>query len=195
MAGIIAPPKSSPLDIPLDTADSIFGGMFGSRLNMNLREEKHWSYGAWSQFLPARAQRPFVAVAPVQTDKTKESIAEIQKEFLGITGAHPITPDELLAAQRNQTLTLPGSRETMDEVGNSVLDLLQYGLPDNYYETFSSKIRALKNSDVDDAAKSVIDPNKLIWIVVGDRSKIESGIRDLNLGEMHLITADGKPQS
>jgi len=193
IAGIVAPPQVNPKEIAMEAMNDAFGGMFGSRLNLNLREDKHWSYGARSILWPARGQRPFIALAPVQTDKTKESLEETNKEFHGILGARPITPDELAKVQANETLTLPGSRETQTEVGQSILDLVRFGLPDDYYETYAGKVRALKVSDLEDAAKTVIHPDHLTWVIVGDSSKIEAGVKELNLGELHLLSPDGKP--
>lgn len=193
IAGTIAPPKKNPQEISLETMNNILGGTFGGRINMNLREEKHWSYGAQSLMFGARAQRPFITYAPVQTDKTKESLQEISKEFQGVIGNKPITEEELEKAKANQTLKLPGSRETVDSVGRSIQDLVQYQLPDDYYETYAGKVRALRTADMQDSAKSLIDPAKVLWVVVGDRSKIEQGVRELNLGELHFIDADGKP--
>jgi zinc protease len=193
ITGIIAPPRVNPKEIAMESMNDDFGGMFGSRLNMNLREDKHWSYGARSILWPARGQRPFIALAPVQTDKTKESLEEMNKEFRGMLGSRPLTDDELLKVKSNETLTLPGSRETQGEVGQSILDLVQFGLPDDYYETYAGKVRALKASDVEDAAKTVIHPDNLIWVIVGDRAKIEAGVKELNLGELHFLSPDGKP--
>jgi zinc protease len=192
IAGHIAPPTANPKEIAIEAMNDGFGGMFSSRLNGNLREDKHWSYGARSLLWAARAQRPFIALAPVQTDKTKESMAEMNKEFHDILGKRPISADELASIQANETLRLPGSRETLNEVGRSIKDLVQYGLPDDYYETFAGKVRALKTTDVDDAAKTVIHPDNLIWVVVGDRSKIETGVKELGLGEVKLLNAEGK---
>ena len=193
IAGIVAPPQVNPKEIAMEAMNDDFGGMFASRLNLNLREDKHWSYGARSILWPARGQRPFIALAPVQTDKTRESLEEMSKEFRGILGARPITPDELAKVQANETLTLPGSRETQSEVGQSILDLVRFGLPDDYYETYAGKVRALKVSDLEDAAKTVIHADNLTWVIVGDSSKVESGVKELNLGELHLISPEGKP--
>jgi zinc protease len=195
IAGHVAPPTANPKEIAIDAMNDELGGMFGSRLNMNLREDKHWSYGASSFLEGARGQRPFIALAPVQTDKTKESMAEMNKEFREILANRPITADELARVQANETLSLPGSRETLDAVGQSILDLVQFGLPDDYYETLAGKIRALKTQDVADAAKTVIHPDNMIWVVVGDRSKIESGIKDLGLGEIRFLDPNGKESS
>jgi zinc protease len=194
IAGVVAPPRANPQEIAIEAMNDSLGGTFGARLNMNLREDKHWSYGVRSVLIDARSQRPFFAVAPVQTDKTKESLVEMNKEFHGITGDHPISADELAKIQANETLKLPGSRETLDALGHSIVDLVWFGLPDDYYETYGGKVRALKTSDLDQAAREVVRPDNLIWIVVGDRAKIEAGVRELNLGEFRLMDTDGKVQ-
>ena len=194
IAGVVAPPRANPQEIAIEAMNDSLGGTFGSRLNTNLREDKHWSYGVRTLLREARAQRPFFAFAPVQTDKTKESLVEMNKEFRGIVGDHPIGADELAKIQANETLKLPGSRETLDALGQSIVDLVQFGLPDDYYDTYAGKVRALKTSDVNGAAKEVVRPDNLIWIVVGDRAKIEAGVRELGLGEFRLMDVDGKVQ-
>src|SRR6266566_4602636 len=125
IAGVVAPPRGNPQEIAIEAMNNSLGGMFGARLNMNLREDKHWSYGARTVVRDARSQRPFYAVAPVQTDKTKEALVEMNKEFRGIVGDHPVSADELAKIQANETLKLPGSRETEDSVGRSIIDLVQ----------------------------------------------------------------------
>jgi zinc protease len=192
IAGHVAPPTNNPKEIAIQAMNDGLGGNFAARLNMNLREDKHWSYGAQTRLVAARGQRPFIAIAPVQTDKTKESMAEINKEFRAILTDKPLTAEELAKIQANETLSLPGSRETIDSVGRSIADLIHFGLPDDYYETYAGKVRALKTSDLNDAAKVVVHPDNMIWVVVGDRAKIEAGVRELNLGEVRLMDADGK---
>jgi zinc protease len=194
LAGVVAPPRANPQEIAIEAMNNSLGGMFGARLNMNLREDKHWSYGARTVLRDARSQRPFYAVAPVQTDKTKEALVEMNKEFRGIVGDHPVSADELAKIQANETLKLPGSRETLDALGQSIVDMVQFGLPDDYYDTYAEKVHALKTNDVNQAAKEVVRPDNLTWIVVGDRAKIESGVRELGLGEFHRMDTDGKVQ-
>jgi zinc protease len=186
-------PPNTPEELAIQAMNDDLGGTFSSRLNMNLREDKHWAYGAQSVLLGARAQRLFAAFAPVQTDKTKESMVEVNKEIRGILSDRPATAEELTRIQANETLRLPGSRETITEVANSIDDLLRFGWPDDYYDTMSGKILALKTTDLDAAAKEVIHPDHLVWLVVGDMSKVEGGIRELNFGEIHKIDADGNP--
>jgi zinc protease len=193
LAGHAAVPANTPQEIAIDAMNDDLGGTFSSRLNMNLREDKHWAYGAGSFFYSARAQRPLFIYAPVQTDKTKESLVEVRKEINGILTNHPVTTEELARIQANETLALPGSRETIREVGNSIIDLLENNWPDNYYDTMAGKIRALKTSDLDAAAKEVIHPEGMVWVIVGDRAKIEEGVKELNIGKIHFIDADGKP--
>jgi zinc protease len=193
-AGQIAPPRNNPREIAIEVMNNVLGGTFSSRINMNLREDKHWSYGAQSVFFGARGQRPFFALAPVQSDKTKESVAEMDKEMRGIIGPKPAAGTELANTRNNMALRLPGSRESVNEVGESMLDIVQYGLPDDYYDTYVQKVRAVSESEIADAAKSTIHPDRLTWIVVGDRAKVEPGLRELGIAEIRLIDAEGKPQ-
>jgi zinc protease len=190
-AGHVAPPKANRDEIALETMNNILGGTFTSRINMNLREDKHWSYGSGSAVVGARGQRPFIAYGVVQTDKTKESMVEMLKELSEIRGERPPTREELTKIQKNRTLRLPGSWETLSAVGNSVNEIVQYGLPDNHFQTYPEKIRSLKLGDVANVAKEMVKPENLVWIVVGDREKIEAGVRELGFGEIKLIDSDG----
>jgi len=193
LAADLAAPKANAREYAIEAMTSLLGGQFTSRVNMNLREAKHWSYGAFTFIWDARGQRPFIAYAPVQTDKTKESMIEVDKELRGILGARPVTADELAKAQANLTLTLPGNWETMDAVQGSLEQLVTFGLDDHYYETYAQRVRALTIPDAAGAAQETIRPDHLVWVVVGDRSKIEAGIRELNFGEIRFLDADGKP--
>jgi zinc protease len=189
IAGGIAPPISAGQEVALGTLNDIWGGTFGSRLNMNLREDKHWSYGSQSVLLATTAQRPFIGFAPVQTDKTKESLEELRKEFKDVVGPRPPDQAELDKAKLQKVLELPGSRETQSAVGRSIRTILQGGLPDDYWDTYTAKVKALSVGDLKDAARTLIDPDHLIWVIVGDRAKIEKSVRELNLGEVRIIQA------
>ena len=191
--GHVAPPTANPNEIAIETMNNILGGTFTARINMNLREDKHWSYGARSVLVDARGQRPFFAYAPVQTDKTKESMQEVLKELNGILADRPPTEEELEKIKKNRILRLPGSWETIRAVAGSINEIVRFGLPDDYYDTYPQKIRALTLEEVARAAKNVLHPDKLIWVVVGDREKIEAGIRELGIGEVKLIDSDGNP--
>ncbi|MEO8433915.1 MAG: pitrilysin family protein [Pyrinomonadaceae bacterium] len=193
LAGVLAPPKSNPDEISIESMNTVLGGAFISRLNMNLRENKHWSYGAGS-FLPAaRGQRIFLSYAPVQTDKTKESMVEIAGELRAILKDRLITADEMAMAKSNLTQALPGLWETNDAVGQAIKEVVEFRLTPDYYTTYAGKVKALTVNNLNEAAVKVVRPESLIWVVVGDREKIEKGIRELNIGELRLIDADGNP--
>ena len=195
IAGHLAPPKANPKEVAIETMNSVLGGDFTSRVNMNLREDKHWSYGAYTFFRDARGQRPFLAYAPVQTDKTKEAVVELDKELRGIVKNRPILPAELARAQASLTLTLPGTWETMSALAATIGNIVTYGLDDRYYDTFAEKVRAQTIQSVTAVAGEVVHPDQLVWIVVGDRSKIEPGLRELKIGEIRVIDTEGKPVS
>jgi zinc protease len=191
IAGNVAPPKANPDEPAIETVSAVLGSDFSSRLNMNLREDKHWSYGAYSFIRDARGPRPFLALAPVQTDKTREAIVELQKELAGIVRDRPIQPDELERAKASLTLTLPGSWETMDAIGGTIASIVAFGLDDRYFDTYADRVRAQTIATVTEAANRTVRPDQLIWVIVGDRSRIEPAVRELKLGEIHLVDADG----
>ncbi len=194
-AGHVAPPKGDPANLQIEAMNDIIGGSFTSRINMNLREDKHWSYGARAILLDAAGQRPYYAYAPVQTDKTAESMAEIDRELRGIRGGggRPPTQAELSRVTDQNTLTLPGRWETNASVMASLAEMSRFGFPDDYWDTFADAVRTVTLADVRAQADRVLQPDNLVWIVVGDRVVIEEKIRALDLGEMRFLDADGNP--
>jgi len=194
-AGHIAPPKSDRDDLKIETVNDILGGGFTARINMNLREDKHWSYGARTVLFDTAAQRPFYVRAPVQTDKTAEAMAEIQKEVTGIRGGgdRPPTSEELAKIKDKNTLTLPGRWETNAAVMNDIVEMVRFGLPEDHWATFADSVRGLDLGEVSKQADRLLQPDHMIWVVVGDRAKIEAGVTALELGEIHYLDADGNP--
>jgi predicted Zn-dependent peptidase len=170
--------------------NNIFGGDFVSRLNMNLREDKHWSYGAGSFVNPAKGQRPLLAYVSVQIDKTKEAIQEFNKELSGINNEKPVTKEEFDRVQKNMVLQLPGMWETNSSVRNSVETLVKFGLSNDYYNTYDAKVRNLTLPELQQISKEVIIPNHFTWFVVGDKAKIKSGLTELGY-EIIELDADG----
>ncbi|GJM10426.1 MAG: peptidase M16 [Lysobacteraceae bacterium] len=190
LAGNLAPGKATPNDLAIEAMNEVLGGSFNARLNMNLREDKHWSYGARTFIIDAQGQRPFLAYAPVQTDKTGESMAEIVSEINAIGGERPPTDEEVQRAKDKNTLTLAGRWETAGAVSGSLADMVRYGLPDDYWQTYPDKVRGLSDEEIAEAS-DIIKPNGMVWIVVGDRAKIEGKIAELELGEIQYLDADG----
>jgi zinc protease len=191
VCGHPAPSSADPDNVAITTMNTILGGDFVSRINMNIRENKHWSYGAQSAIPGARGQRPFLVLAPVQADKTKETMVEIKGELEGILGKKPITEDEYANAKNSIVLGLPGQWETMGTVLGSLEEMVQYGLPDDYYRKYPELVRKLTIADLSKAAAKTIHPESVIWIVVGDRAQIEPKIRELGYKEVFIIDADG----
>jgi zinc protease len=190
--GTAAPPRNNPQAIDQEVMNTIFGGQFSARVNMNLREEKHWSYGARTFLVPARGPRPYLGVAPVQTDKTKDALAEFIKEAKGIHGERPATAAELASVQASLTLKLAGRWETNGAVARSTAEILRFGLDDRYWDAYAARVRAVDLKAVTEAAQ-IVDPSKIVWVVVGDRAKVEAGLKELGLGAPKLIDGDGKP--
>jgi len=188
----LAPPRNSPESLPLEIVNDVFGGTFSSRINMNLREDKHWSYGVRSLLQPAVGQRTFMSISPVQTDKTGDALKELVREYKGVAGERQITGAELKFAQDNRTLRLPGSFETAGQLGGAYTTIVQYGLPDDYYNTYTEKALALTPEQANALAARSFLSDRLVWVVVGDMSKVEKDVRALNLGEVRRIDADGK---
>jgi len=176
----------------MDMMNRIVGGEFTSRINMNLREDKHWAYGAFSFLIDAKGQSMFVGYAPVQTDKSAESAKELKRELEEYITTKSATPEEFIKVQSNAILQLPGGWETNGAVIAALEEQVKYNRGKNYWPEYANKIRTLTVEDIRNAAKKVIKPAETTWLIVGDRKKIEKSIRDLNLGEIHFIDTEGK---
>lgn len=186
LAGHAAPPPDAPNNVAITAMNDIIGGQFTSRVNMNLREDKGWAYGAYTFLSGAKGQRPFMVYAPVQTDKTKESLAEMVRELNAYKTDQPATAREIERAVLSNTRSLPGSFETARSVLSSLTSSARYSRPWNYPATLTAKFNALEATDITGAANEVIHPESLIWVIVGDREEIEAGIRDLNIGPIEV---------
>jgi zinc protease len=187
LGGHIAPPTGAPNNVAINAMNDIIGGQFTARVNMTLREDKGWAYGAFTFLQGARGQRPFMVYAPVQTDKTKESISEMIRELNAFKTTAPATARELERAVANNTLSLPGSFETAGDVLGSLTSSQRYGRPWDYPATLKDQYNALDLTMINNAAAEVIHPESIIWVIVGDREKIEAGVRQLNLGPVEVL--------
>ena len=192
-AAQLAPPTANSDEIALQAMNDVLGGDFTSRINMNLREDKNWSYGASTALVAAEGQRPFFVYAPVQTDSTGPAIQEIIAELEAIRGSRPPSPEEVEKVKARTTLSLPGRWETGGAVAGSLGELVRFGLPDDWWSTYSGRVRALEVDDVAAAARTYVLPGNLVWVIVGDLSRIEPEVRALGLGEIEFIDADGQP--
>jgi len=192
-AGQVVPSSVDPGSIRFDIANGVLGGDFTSRLNMNLREEKHWSYGARSSASSTVGQRPWMAMAPVQIDKTGPALAEMRKEIVEFAnGSKPATAAEVQRIRNIQTLSLPGAYETASSVLGTIGSMVQFQRPDDYVFQRKAEIESLTPAQVQQAA-AAIKPDALTWVVVGDLKQTEAAVRALKLGEVSVIDADGNP--
>jgi zinc protease len=190
-AAELGEPGGDPDFKKIEIMNRILGGDFTSRINMNLREDKHWSYGSFSLNLPAKGQGIFTGYANVQTDKTKESMVELLKELKDITGSRPVTEAEFKKVQGSAVLEMPGSWETNAAVLQDLRDDIVYDRGMAYLNGYADMIRHMTLADVQKAAVKVVMPEHLTWVIVGDRAKIEQGIRDLKLGPVEIIDSEG----
>jgi zinc protease len=174
-------PRSSP-DYPAVTVmNTMLGGLFSSRINMNLREEHGYTYGAQSFFWYYRGTGPFIAYAQVRTDVTAPATEQLFKELNGIH-SKPLTDAELRLAKDSIIRSLPGDFESAYGVNAKLADLWLFGLPQDYYTKLPAQIEGVTSADAQAAATKYIHPENLLVIEVGDKSKIESGLKDLKLG-------------
>ncbi len=176
----------------LEQMNNVLGGDFTSRINLNIREDKHWSYGAGSFVQNTRGQRPYLVFAPVQTDKTKESVQEIMKEINSFVGDKPMTQAEFDKTKQNTVLGMAGMWETNAAVNGSVRNVVKYGLADDYWKTYSDRVQKLTLKDAQNTAKTVIKPSNLGWVMAADAEKVVPGLETLGM-EIIQIDANGKP--
>jgi zinc protease len=193
MAASVGPTRADPKHIQFVAIETLLGGNFVSRLNLNLREDKHWSYGAGARVTDAVGQGMFRAGAGVQTDKTAESMFEIRKELRDLLTTKKTDDAELKFTKDSIAISLPGNNETSTEIAGSYGEILTFGLKDSYWNDFVGDLTALTPAQVNAVAGDLIHPEALTWVIVGDLAKIEKPVRALNFGEVTVVDADGKP--
>jgi zinc protease len=193
LVGSAQPPRNPAEDTKVSAFNALFGGNFDSRVNMNLREDKGWSYGARSSISGGRGPRTFMISAPVQTDQTKGAFAELRKELTDIVGRRPPSATELNTVRTNTLLGMASRWETSGAVMDTLSDISMFNLPADYWDKYATTYRAVTPGDVEAMARQVIPNQNHVWVVVGDRAKIEKGIRELNIGDLHIVDANGDP--
>jgi zinc protease len=187
-------PRATPDYAPLEVANAALGGLFSSRINMNLREKNGYTYGAFSFFNYHRGPGPFYVMSSVRTDTTSDALREMFKEISGMQTS-PLSAGELTMAKDATSRSLAGLFETMPQSVDTTGGLFTYELPLDFYSTLPPKVDSVTISDVERVAKQYFVPGKMFVVVVGDRQKIESGLRQLPLGKIQLTSFDGTPAS
>ena len=187
VAGQLLPPSATDEEIKLSYMNYAIGGSFTARLNMNLREDKSWSYGVRTRLGDAKGQRAMLVTAPVQTDKTSESMIEIVNEYAAYLTTAPITEDELAKGKASKTLRLPGQFETLGALKSGVSGIVTYNRDLEYLNQLPQLLDEPSLMDVQEMAQTYIKPDQWTWLIVGDLDKIEEPIRNLNLGTVKVI--------
>jgi len=187
VAGQLLPPSATDEEIKLSYMNYAIGGSFTARLNMNLREDKSWSYGVRTRLGDAKGQRAMLVTAPVQTDKTSESMIEIVNEYAAYLTTAPITEDELAKGKASKTLRLPGQFETLGALKSGVSGIVTYNRDLDYLNQLPQLLDEPSLMDVQEMAQTYIKPDQWTWLIVGDLDKIEEPIRNLNLGTVKVI--------
>jgi len=167
--------------LDLTAANDVLGVSFLSRLNSELRETRHWSYGVFGIVNRVQHRVPYIVFAPVQADHTGDSVAALRTQLAEFLGTRGITPEELQRTVNGGIRELPGSFETSGAVLGALEQNALYHRPDNYYDTLASRYRSMTASQLDAAARRTIDPSKFIWVVVGDASRVRSQLEPLGL--------------
>ena len=170
--GHVAEPRDTPDYHALLVLNMVLGGQFVSRINMNLREDKGYTYGARTSFDFRRAPGPFVLHASVQSEVTADAILEALSELQAIRSDRPVTRQELETGRAGLTRGYPRNFETAEQISRAAAQLALYGLPDDYFSTFVHRVLAVDESEVTRVAAEHIDPSRLLVVIVGDRDKV-----------------------
>jgi zinc protease len=187
----IGAPRSSPDFRAMQVMNMALGGLFSSRINMNLREDHGYTYGASSQFTFRRAAGPFQVASGVRTDVTGPAVEEIFKEIRGMLDK-PLTADELGNAKTSMINSLPGNFETASDAVANYSNVYVYDLGLDYYAKYAANVNAVTGEQALAMVKKYLSPGRLIVIAVGDRGMIEPQLRKLNLGAVEVRDAEGK---
>jgi predicted Zn-dependent peptidase len=185
------PPRSTPDYYALDVMNTLLGGMFQSRLNANIREEKGLSYGVSSMFAFGKGPGPFRAGGDIISTKSDVALVEFMKELRGIGGSRPVTDDELETSKRSLAQSLPAMFASVSSIGAAIGELWTQNLPDDYYQQYGKAINAVTRADVVRVAKQYIDLDHLSIVIVGDRATIEGPLKATGIAPIVVLDIEG----
>jgi predicted Zn-dependent peptidase len=194
--GLVTPLKGRDDLVDIISANDILGGNFLSRINMDLRETRGWSYGVRGIVQRGLEAVPFIISAPVQADRTGDSLAALMQNVRDFLGGKGVTEAELSRTISSNVRSLPGSFETSAAVLNGMQTNVLYGRPDNYYEMLADIYRSQTRERLDAAARRAIDPDKLVWVVVGEAAKVQPQLAKLRLPvEVRAAIPEAAPEA
>ena len=191
--GQVGPPRSTPDYFAIRVMNELLGVLFQSRLNHNIREEKGYSYQVRSSFAFGRGPGPFTAGGDVMTAKNDSALIEFMKELRDIRGGRPPSDDELAQAKASLVQSLPASFESVGGLNANIGTIFTLGLPEDYFQQFTTAINAVTREDFIRVAKQYIDPDKLAIVIVGDRAKIEGPLAATKIAPIVRLDINGDP--
>jgi predicted Zn-dependent peptidase len=165
----------------ITAANDVLGGSFLSRMNMDIRETKGWSYGVSGGVSLHQKIAPYVVSAPVQADRTGDAIAAIRSDMHDFLTTRPVTDEELKRTITNLTDALPGEFETGESVLSAMETQALLNRPDNYYELLQRQYEGLTKAQLDAALRGVVNPDGFVWVVVGDAAKVKPQLEKLGI--------------
>ena len=192
--GLPGPSRSTPDYYALQVMNTMLGGMFQSRLNANIREEKGYSYGVSSSFAYGKGPGAFRTGGAIVGDKTDAALIEFVKELRGMLGARPVTDDELATAKDSLIQRLPATFASVSAINGAISGLWTQGLPDDYYQQYTKAVGAVTKDDVLRVAKKYIDMDKLAIVIVGDKASIEAPLKATNVAPIAYLDIEGRKQ-
>ncbi len=189
------PPRTTPDYYAIQVMNTMLGGMFQSRLNANIREEKGYSYGVNSGFAFGKGPGAFRTGGDIVGDKTDAALVEFMKELRGMLGARPVTDEEVQTAKDSLIQRLPATFASVNAINNAITSLWTQGLPDDYFQHYGKMVGAVTKEDVVRVAKQYIDIDHLAIVIVGDRSKIEGPLKAANIAPITYLDLEGAPKT
>ena len=189
------PPRNTPDYYAMQVMNTMLGGMFQSRLNANIREEKGYSYGVSSSFAYGKGPGAFRTGGDIIGEKTDAALVEFMKELRGILGERPVTDEELATAKDSLIQRLPGTFASVSGINSALTSLWRQGLPDDYYQQYSQAVAAVTKADVLRVAKKYIDIDRLAIVIVGDRASIEAPLKATNIAPLAYLDIEGTPKT
>ena len=190
--GIVGIDRRNPDYFAVQVMNSILGGGSTARLFMNLREDKGYTYGAYSRVTARRSAGPLTSYGEIQTVSTREAVQEFLSEINGIRGKRPVTPEELEVNKQAFIRNFPSAFETVGGISNQLGTLVTYNLPDTYFNDYISRINAVTIDDVNRVANKYLDPSRMAIVIVGDRKVIEPHLTELGM-PITVLDVEGNP--
>jgi zinc protease len=191
--GLPGPPRNTPDYFAIQVMNTILGGQFQSRLNANIREDKGYSYGVSSNFAFGKGPGPFRGGGDMTAGKTDAALLEFMKELRGITGARPITDEELTTAKEALVQRLPATFASVSGINAAITNIWTQNLPDDYYQQYAKAIGAVTKADVLRVARTYIDVDRLAIVIVGDRVSIEAPLKATGIAPIAVLDIEGAP--